>query len=103
MTERHKVESDKHPGFTFWGSLMASVSSKKNGSRRWSELRLYSTKGGQYIAQTIGGSSIEGERDYKHARCFHSIEEAKGFFGAGPLALELYRMANIEDYTLEVA
>jgi len=43
---------------TFDGVLLGSASSKRSGSPRWSELRLYKTTGGSYVLEKIGRSTV---------------------------------------------
>lgn len=42
----------------FEGTLLSSSSSRRNGSSRWIEFRLYRTQGGSYILSRIGVSHV---------------------------------------------
>lgn len=101
---KYRVERDGDKDLSFTGELIAESSSSPETARsdysgatgRWSELRLYRTKGGKFVCEQIGRTQWQGEHDrYSGAVC---DDEAgvQEFFGHGWLAKELYEEAEIE-------
>jgi len=62
---------------------------------RWSELRLYRTRGGKYICEQIGRTQWQGEHDRHSGAVCETEVEVQEFFGHGWLAKELYDDAGI--------
>lgn len=90
--EEHTVYVDNAPSIKFHGELVASVSNKQayNGGGRWRVLRLFRTKGGKYICQSIGRTQWIGEEDRVSAAVCETKEDVIEFFGHTDLAKELY-------------
>ena len=97
------LESDKTVPKRFTGKPMAFATSKtydRSGmeeSARWTELRLYITKGGNYICQTQGMSEYGGEVTRRKVAVCESVLEVIEHFGQGRLAKEIYKEAGIEN------
>lgn len=66
---------------TFEGVEVAAVSSdpEKIGGR-WTELYLYVTKGGRFVAQSVGRSTINGEGDISNVQVFDRIGDVADFY-----------------------
>lgn len=101
------LENDNAPDVRFTGEEVASSSSSANNASsyysgstgRWTVLKLYKTKGGKFIAQSIGRTQWQGEHDrYKVAVC-ETEADVIAFFGHGWLAKSLYEEAGIVDVT----
>ena len=101
------LDNDNAANLRFTGELVASTSSSANNASsyysgsvgRWTELKLYKTAGGKFIAQSIGRTQWQGEHDrYKVAVC-ETEDEVIAFFGHGWLAKSLYEEAGIVDVT----
>jgi len=102
--EKYIITRDGEQDLKFEGELIASASSSPESARgdysgsvgRWTELRLYRTKGGKYVCQSIGRTQWQGEHD----RCKGAVcADAAGvcaFFGASWLAKELFVAAEID-------
>lgn len=101
------LNNDNAPDLCFTGELVASASSSANNASgyysgsvgRWTELKLYKTASGKFIAQSIGHTQWQGEHTrYKSVVC---ADEAAviAFFGHGWLAKALYEDAGIVDTT----
>jgi plasmid replication initiation protein len=50
----------------FEGTKLADVSSRSNSGGRWTEITIFRTKGGRWIAQIVGRTQWQGEHD-RHA------------------------------------
>jgi len=101
------LENDNAPSIRFVGEEVASASSSSNNASsyysgtvgRWTVLKLYKTKGGKFVAQSIGHTQWQGEHDrYKSVVCADEAAVIE-FFGHGWLAKLLYEEAGIEDAT----
>lgn len=92
------VYRDEGPDIRFAGVLMAEVSSKAPNREqpRWTELRLYQTEGGQYVAHEIGRTTKRDEKTLQRAEVMATLDEVRAFFKYGWLAKELYRKAGID-------
>lgn len=102
----YEIHIDDEPNIRFTGEHIASASSSDNqamGSSfsgdtgRWTELRLYKTKGGKYICQQIGRTKWLGEHDRFTGKVCETVDEVIKFFGHRWLAKELYKNAGISD------
>lgn len=98
------VERNGDRDIRFVGELIAEVSSSANNASgdysgstgRWSELRLYRSRGGKLICEQIGHTQWQGEHTrYSGAVC-STDAEVIAFFGLGWLAKELYDEAGID-------
>jgi hypothetical protein len=77
--------------------LVAEVSSKTANADRWTELRLWRSAAGAWIAEQVGRSSIEGERDRCRAWVCADEREVAKRMNRGWLSRELLRAAGIDD------
>lgn len=80
----------------FAGEIVAKATSRKWRKSRWTELILYKTVNGNFIAHEIGKSLIQGEREKHRAEICTSDEEIINFFGTGRLAQRLYKNADVK-------
>jgi hypothetical protein len=105
IMEEIKVPKDEGKGARFTGELVSEACSSPNrmnrffsgSSGRWKVLRLYKTKGGKFVCQSIGCTQHQGEKDrYDFAVC-ESDAEVIEFFGHSDLAKEIYLAAGIDD------
>lgn len=90
------VTRDKALDLRFEGALVCKVSSEEEFASRWTELFLYRTEGGKFVGQIVGVSTMEGENNRYKAEVCEDETAVIQFFGAGWLAKELYREANID-------
>ena len=106
VMETFILELDNAPNIRFTGERVASAASSENsgmGRRysgqagRWTELKLYKTKGGKFVCHEIGRTIWQGERDRFSGKVCETEEEVKEFFGYRWLAKELYSEAGIDD------
>ena len=105
--ETFTLKNDNAPAVRFTGVEVASASSSANNASsyysgsvgRWTVLELYKTKGGKFIAHSVGHTQWQGEHDrYKVAVC-ETEADVIAFFGHGWLAKSLYEEAGIVDVT----
>jgi len=95
MTRKYDylVERDNELDIAFNGKEIARVTSKKNESRRWTDIILYKTNQGAYVCQTLGVSIIDGERTKYDAEICETELDVINYLGTGWLAKELYKAA----------
>lgn len=99
------LENDNAPEVRFTGELIATAKSSSNNASvhysgatgRWTELRLYRTAGGRYVAQSVGHTQWAGEHTRYNTVVCETAADVIAFFGHGWLAKELYGEAGIED------
>jgi len=98
MSQIYRVQRDKHPDLAFEGDVVARVSSDSRDSwrARWTELELYRTNAGKWVAVTIGRSRVEGETDRHAAVVCENLREVFAALGMGRLARQLYVRAELE-------
>ncbi len=114
MSQNFRIKRDKLPDLAFEGERVACVSSdsgemyaeggyielqaraRVRGRDRWTELELYRTKGGKWIAVTIGRSRVEGETDRHAAVVCKTEREVFRILGMGRLARNLYVKAELD-------
>lgn len=105
MSKIITVARDNDSDLRFEGELVAEASSSDNDAvgsysgsvGRWTELRLYRTASGKYVAQSIGRTRWQGEHDRYSAVICETKADVIKFFGHGWLAKALYTEADIED------
>jgi len=99
----YTLKNDSGPDLTFTGYLVAwSSSMSHKNHKRWTDLNLYRTKGGVYICEEIGRSTVDGEKDLRQVETAKTDNEVIEFFGDGWLAKKLYDFAGI-NATIHVA
>lgn len=77
--------------------LVAEVSSKQDAATRWTELRLWRSGAGQFVAEQVGRSTLEREVDRCRAWVCADGAEVVAKLKRGRLARDLYRRAGIDD------
>jgi hypothetical protein len=98
MTE-YTIERDDDRPLRFAGEIVAESSSRGirgPSQNRWTELALYRTQAGKLIAQRVGRTQWQGERDRHEAVVADTNDEVVAFLGLGEAAKELYRRAGID-------
>lgn len=76
-----RLPRDTDKDMVFEGRLIAEVSSDPaNLGDRWTELALYQTKGGKFVAYSVGKSNLPGEGDIPNCEAYPSAEAAAEFF-----------------------
>jgi len=88
----------------FAGRLVAEAESSPNNAHpswsretgRWTELRLYRTAGGKYVAEQVHRTQWQGESDSHAARVCRTDPEVVEFLGLGWLAKDLYDGADLD-------
>lgn len=93
MTERteHRLQVNNGPDIKFVGRLVYeySTQNKEQTKERWSELRLWETEGGAWIAEKVGCSDKQREVDLVDALVIEPTDgdlDATGELQAGQLA-----------------
>lgn len=92
------LPNDNAPDLSFDGSVIATVSSRKNEgprSERWTVLILYKTDGGLFVCQRIGKTTMPGEIEKSEVATYADALGVVNFFGYGWLSKDLYRNAGI--------
>lgn len=94
----YELVDDDNPNVGIIANKLASVSSQQHGgesANRWTELRLFRTMEGVYVAQQRGCSRWEGEYERNEVLTADTAEEMTRKLGYGWLAKELYDDAGI--------
>lgn len=86
----HLIKVQEGSDLEFEGHLVGSISSRIRDRDRWTELRLYKTKGGSFIAEEVGCSVVEQEINLTEAEVCKSEADVIAFFGDGWLAKRFY-------------
>lgn len=102
--EEFIIKRDNNTSLKFNGELIAAVTSSANNASgsysgaidRWTELELYRTAAGKFVAVKIGRTQWQGEHDRYSAAACSSDKEVVDFLGLGWLAKELYDVAKID-------
>lgn len=98
--QQFKLQDNKGQDYVFTGKEVAHVSTLRpqTGQERWTELKVFLTKGGNYVCQKLGKTEIPGEIEYS------KIEEMLGgeapdrifkFFGASYICRQVYEQLKI--------
>lgn len=66
----YKITRNGEPPLRFHGTLIGSGSSRSFNSTRWTNIRIYRTSGGKYVAHVEAVTCWQGERDFAKARSF---------------------------------
>ena len=99
------LENDNAPAIRFTGERVARVSSSPDTASsyysghtgRYTILELYKTKGGKFVAHSVGVTQWQGEHDRHKSAVCEDEAAVIAFFGHGWLAKDLYEEAGIED------
>ena len=97
--ETYTLTRDGERDVRFTGKLVAGASSHHyEGPRniRWTEISLYKTQGGTWIAQTVGRTLWQGEHDRHSVVMADTDEDLIDRLGTGWLAKEVYEEAGID-------
>lgn len=84
----------------FEGDLLAAVDGRRNNSVRWTELKAYRTKGGKWVIEQIGHTTVEDEETFVDVLVFDNEEQMTGKIGYGRLAEKLWKKLGIEFATI---
>lgn len=83
----YNVKPTNGENISFTGEELGEVSSYRSTSKRWTDLIVYKTVGGNYVYVEIGYSTVPGEKTFISA----TVEtQLKPVFGFGVLAKKLY-------------
>lgn len=99
------LENDNAPAIRFTGERVARVSSSPDTASSYYSghtgcytiLELYKTKGGKFVAHSVGVTQWQGEHDRHKSAVCEDEAAVIAFFGHGWLAKDLYEEAGIED------
>lgn len=76
-----RLKRDNNTDLVFTGRLVARVTSDPSEfGGRWTELKVYETRGGQYVSQSLGLTEIPGEHDRSVCLVSTTLEAAAEFF-----------------------
>ncbi|MFY9341220.1 MAG: hypothetical protein WAT39_01940 [Planctomycetota bacterium] len=76
--------------------MIAEVSSREQGADRWTELRVWRSGAGLFVAEQVGRTIVDGERDRCRAWVCQDHAEVVHRLRRKWLALKLYRAAGID-------
>lgn len=82
--------------------VLAAVNSRRPASKQWTELKLYKTRGGEYVCVQIGHTLVDRQRIKTTATRATTEAQIIEFFGQRWLAKLLYSKAGI-NATVKVA
>ena len=95
----YTIKQDEGPDLEIVGRRMARIASGDehfNNKGRWTELAIYRTAAGKFVATEIGRTANPGERDrYSYWIC-STEQDVVEYLGLGRLAKDLYRQARID-------
>jgi len=89
----YRLRRFREPPLVFEGELIAEVTTKHPDRERWTELRVYVTRSGTYVAEEVGRSLAYGESDRCGAFICRTQRDVERELGDGRLARELYTVA----------
>lgn len=97
-TPEIRLRRDKEADLVMVGPvLLGEVSSQRPGVERWTELRLWRLPSGGLVAEQVGRSRLDGERDRCRAWPCADHAEVVQRLRRGWLARELYAKLGIDD------
>ncbi len=106
QTAPFQVPRDGKKDLGFNGWLLASVDSRTIKAAsfieavdkvvRWTEIKLYKTVGGHYVAHKIGWSTLRREVPRHSATIADTVEELIKELGTKQLARDLYEKAGLD-------
>ena len=96
--EQITLYRDGKRNLRFVGELIREESTRGIDDNRWTELSLYVTKGGRYVAARSRISQWQGEEDFFEAESFGSARELQEWLGWSEEAKALYDAADIAAY-----
>lgn len=94
---QYVIVREGEPDLRFHGKLVDAVRSSPYRGR-WTEMRVYQTKGGKYVGVKLGCSMWLNETDRAHAQVAGTLEELAGFFGDSLLAKALTRRLGVQPF-----
>jgi hypothetical protein len=102
---QHTVQRDGDRDIEFDGELIAEAETSANNASpdysgdtgRWTELQLYRTKAGKFVASCVSRTQWQGERDTHEAAVCENEADVVDFFGHGRLAKHIFGAAEISD------
>lgn len=95
--QNFELRNDNAPDVMFTGYQLGFATSKNERNiKRWTDLTIYVTKGGSYICEEIGRTTMDNETDRCTVEIVATIAEIIEFFGEGWLAKKLYENAQIK-------
>lgn len=102
MTE-FTIKNDNGPDIKISGEMIGYAATSDNSAHtkfsgspgRWTELMLYRTVDGKYVAANVEHSNWDGERDMHNAVVCEDHDQIVEFFGHSPLSSDLYADAGI--------
>jgi len=102
--ERITLERDNARDVTFVGELIAEAASSPDRAShdysgavgRWTELRMFRTKGGKFVCQRTSYTQWQGETDQHEVHIVSEKDAAVFFFGTDRIAKQLYDAAGID-------
>lgn len=75
---------------------ISAQSSRRDDKPNWAELYVYVTQDGTFIGQSIGATSVEGQKNFYHTCITRSAKVLKQFFGNGELSRKLLSDINLK-------
>lgn len=107
MTKDYVIEpTNGSPALKFTGELVASASSERNNSFKWTELEAYKTNGGKWVIVVIGAVNEGAEPHLKrlveaHVFDANQTDRLTSKIGYGRLARKLYERMGINTVTID--
>lgn len=105
--KRYELRNGKGKDIAFTGELLSEVDSRDfrvspGQASRWTELRLYETKGGKYICESCGRSSVPGETDRFNISVANNARDVFKMFRSSYLSKALFEEAGLQDDVREI-
>jgi hypothetical protein len=77
MTTSFTLARQNDVPLEFEGELLAEVTSERQGSTRWTELKLYRSNTKKYVIETIGMSKVPGDDIRRNGRVADNAHDIK--------------------------
>lgn len=98
--QQFKLRDNKGRDYVFVGEEVAHVSTLRpqTGQERWTELKVFKTKGGNFVCQKLGKTQVPGEIEYSTIEeMMANVAESRifKFFGASYICREVYEQLRL--------
>lgn len=105
--KRYELRNGKGKDIAFTGEMLSEVDSRDfrvspGQASRWTELRIYHTKGGKYICESCGRSSVPGETDRFNISVADNVGDVFSMFRSSYLSKALFEDAGLQDDVREI-
>lgn len=94
--DKHVIKRDGLPPIAFTGDLIGSTTRGRNDSR-WTEVKIYRTQAGRFVAQISRLTCWQGENDHRAAASFATAAKLIEWLKEGSETLGAKSQEAVED------